>query len=141
MTDKMAFSRETDLTGVWLGEYRYGAAAIAVPFSAHFIETAGEFVGSTLERATFGSPGLTELFADISGMRGQHSVRFAKVYKPAQGVHRDPIIYAGTVNDALTAIEGDWRIGGTSGRFILTRASRGATSAEAQRASEVEFRR
>ena len=127
MPEKLAFSRDTDLTGLWSGEYWYGAAAMPTPFTAHIIETAGNLIGTTLEPATFGSPGLTELSADISGVRGDQSVTFTKLYHSAQGVHRDPIHYAGTVDDKLTVIEGDWRFAsGFSGRFILVRASRGA---------------
>ena len=62
-----AFSRETDLTGVWSGAYWYGATGMPTPFTAHIIEFAGSLSGTTLEPATFGSPGLAELSADISG--------------------------------------------------------------------------
>ena len=62
-----AFSRETDLTGVWSGAYWYGATGMPTPFTAHIIEFAGSLSGTTLEPATFGSPGPAELSADISG--------------------------------------------------------------------------
>lgn len=142
MAGKLVFSRETDLTGLWSGEYWYGAAAMPTPFTAHIIETGGSLTGTTLERATFGSPGLTELSADIAGSRGEQTVRFTKLYHSSQGVHRDPIIYAGTVNEKLTTIEGDWRFpSGFSGRFLLVRASRGAKAATTRQAATLEIKR
>jgi hypothetical protein len=142
MGTKIAFSRDTDLTGVWSGEYWYGAGGRTTPFTAHIIETGGSLTGTTLEPATFGSPGLTELSADIAGSRGELMVRFTKLYHSAQGVHRDPISYAGTVNDKLTHIDGDWRLpSGFSGRFILVRASRGAKARAKKVAAVVKARR
>ena len=142
MGTKIAFSRDTDLTGVWSGEYWYGAAAMPTPFTAHIIETGGSFTGTTLEPATFGSPGLTELSADIAGSRGDLSVRFTKVYHPSQGAHRDPIFYAGIVDEKLTRIEGDWRFAsGFAGRFMLVRASRGAQAAVKKQAATLEVKR
>ena len=142
MAPTHAFSRETDLTGVWSGAYWYGAAGMPVPFTAHIIEEGGSLSGTTLEPATFGSPGLGELSADIRGARGALSVRFTKVYHAAPGVHREPIAYGGTVDDKLTTIEGDWHLpSGFSGRFMLQRASRGVTASEAQREVELKLTR
>jgi hypothetical protein len=142
MAGKIAFSRETDLTGVWSGAYWYAAVPTPTPFTAHIIETAGSLAGTTLEPATFGSPGLTELSADISGARGGPAVAFTKRYHPAQGVHSDPITYAGTVDAALTSIEGEWRLpSGFSGRFVLVRASRGAKAKTRKARATLEIRR
>lgn len=142
MDGKIAFSRDTDLTGVWSGEYWYRGTARPTPFTAHIIETGGSFTGTTLEPATFGSPGLTELSADISGTRGELLVRFTKLYHAAQGVHRDPISYAGTVDEKLTTIDGDWRLpNGYSGRFVLYRASHGAKAATAKKTATLEIKR
>ena len=131
--EKSAFSRETDLTGLWSGEFWYSHTSRPTPFSAHIIDSGGTISGTTLEPATFGSPHLTELSADISGSRGDLSLRFTKIYHPGPGVHRNPIYYAGTVDEKLTMIDGDWRFAnGFSGRFVLVRASRGA-KAEAEK--------
>ncbi|MDP3494345.1 MAG: hypothetical protein Q8R82_14625 [Hyphomonadaceae bacterium] len=133
MTGNSAFSRDSDLTGLWSGEYWYGAGS-PVPFSAHLIDSLGTITGTTLEPNTFAHPGLTELSADISGARGELSVRFNKVYHPAPGVHRDPIFYTGTVDSNFTMIDGDWRFAnGFSGRFVLVRVSRGARAMDVQR--------
>jgi len=144
MVDRLAFSCDTDLTGLWSGAYWYSARPMPTPFTAHIIETGGNLTGTTLEPATFGSPGLSELSADISGARGGSDVAFTKRYHPAQGVHGDPIRYAGTVDDTLTSIEGEWRLpSGFSGRFVLVRASRGVNAKARRRkaAATLEIRR
>jgi hypothetical protein len=142
MAPTHAFSRETDLTGVWSGAYWYGAAGMPVPFTAHIIEEGGSLSGTTLEPATFGSPGLGELSADIRGARGALSVQFTKVYHAAPGVHREPIAYGGTVDDKLTTIEGDWRLPtGFSGQFVLVRASRGVKAKARKAEAGISARR
>ncbi|RYZ15333.1 MAG: hypothetical protein EON61_00315 [Alphaproteobacteria bacterium] len=140
MTGTSAFSRDSDLTGLWSGEYWYGAGA-PVPFSAHIVDNLGTITGTTLEPNTFAHPGLIELSADISGTRGELSVRFNKLYHPAPGVHRDPIVYSGTVDSQFTMIDGDWRFqNGFSGRFVLVRVSRGAAAVEDKSAVVLETR-
>lgn len=134
------FSRDGDLTGLWSGEYWYGTGN-PVPFSAHIVDNLGTISGTTLEPNTFAHPGLIELSADISGMRGELSVQFNKLYHPAPGVHREPIVYSGTVDSNFTMIDGEWRLAsGFSGRFVLVRVSRGAQAAEAKRAVVLETR-
>lgn len=136
-----SFSRDSDLTGLWSGEYWFASGA-PVPFSAHLVDSLGTISGTTLEPNTFAHPGLIELSADISGARGELSVRFTKLYHAAPGVHRHPIFYAGTVDPNFTMIDGDWRFGdGFSGRFVLVRVSRGAQAAEAKREVALEVRR
>lgn len=139
MTGTSAFSRDSDLTGLWSGEYWYGTGS-PVPFSAHIVDNLGTISGTTLEPNTFAHPGLIELSADISGTRGELSVRFNKLYHPAPGVHRDAIVYSGTVDSQFTMIDGDWALPGLSGRFVLVRVSRGAAAVEAKRAVVLETR-
>lgn len=142
MAERHAFSRETDLTGVWSGAYWYGASGMPTPFTAHIIDMGGSLSGTTLEPATFGSAGLSELSADITGGRGALTVLFTKLYHLAQGVHRDPISYAGTVDEKLTSIEGGWRLpSGFSGQFVLVRASRGVKAKRAKKSVALEIRR
>lgn len=141
MGGNSAFSRDSDLTGLWSGEYWYGAAK-PVPFSAHLVDSLGTISGTTLEPNTFAHPGLIELSADISGARGELSVRFNKLYHAAPGVSRDPILYTGTVDPNFTMIDGEWRVPqGLTGRFVLVRVSRGAKGAEAMREAALELRR
>jgi hypothetical protein len=140
VTGLSSFSRDSDLTGLWSGEYWYGTGN-PVPFSAHIVDNLGTISGTTLEPNTFAHPGLIELSADISGTRGELSVRFNKLYHPAPGVHREPVVYSGTVDSNFTMIDGEWRFAhGFSGRFVLVRVSRGAKAAKAKRAVELETR-
>jgi hypothetical protein len=136
------FSRDSDLTGLWSGEYWHvGLAQPPTPFSAHIVDNGGSIGGTTLEPNTFAHPGLIELSADINGSRGELSVRFIKLYHPAPGVHRDPIVYSGTIDPNFTMIDGEWRIGGMTGRFVLVRVSRGAKAVEMKREVAIELKR
>jgi len=138
------FSRDTDLTGLWSGEYWYDAVSQRTPFTAHFIDAGGNLSGTTLEPATFGA-GPGDLSAEITGARGELSVRFTKLYDPAPGVHRNPIFYDGTVDAKFTLIEGGWTLssehGRMSGRFVLVRVSRGVEAEARQVAEAIEIRR
>ncbi len=141
------FSRDGDLTGLWSGEYWYvGEPTPPVPFSAHLVDAAGSISGTTLEPNTFAHPGLIELSAEISGARGELSVRFNKLYHAAPGVHRDPIVYSGTVDDKFTMIDGEWKLQppgypAMTGRFVLVRVSRGAPAVAVEREVELELKR
>ena len=143
MTGKTSlFSRDSDLTGLWSGEYWYvGLATGPVPFSAHLVDVAGTITGTTLEPNTFAHKGLIELSADISGSRGELTVQFNKLYHPAPGVHREPIFYTGTINADFTMIDGEWRVQGLIGRFVLVRVSRGAKAVAVEREMELELKR
>jgi hypothetical protein len=137
-----AFSRDSDLTGLWSGEYWYTGGGRPTPFSAHLVDSLGTITGTTLEPNTFAHPGLIELSADINGSRGELSVRFTKLYHAAPGVHRDPIFYSGVIDPNFTMIDGEWRFAdGFSGRFVLVRVSRGATAAAVEREVALEVRR
>lgn len=137
------FSRDSDLTGLWSGEYWSNGPDAAVPFSAHLVDNAGSITGTTLEPNTFAHPGLIELSAEINGARGELSVRFTKLYHAAPGVHRDPIFYAGTADPAFTVIDGQWTFADNadSGRFVLVRVSRGATAEATVREAALELKR
>lgn len=142
MTRSAVFSRNSDLTGLWSGEYWYNGGGRPTPFSAHVVDSLGTITGTTLEPNTFAHPGLIELSADINGSRGELSVRFSKLYHPAPGVHHEPILYSGSIDPNFTMIDGEWRIeGGFSGRFVLVRVSRGAQIAAETRETAVELRR
>jgi hypothetical protein len=136
------FSRDSDLTGLWSGEYWYvGLAMAPVPFSAHIVDVGGSISGTTLEPNTFAHPGLIELSADVSGSRGELTVQWNKLYHPAPGAHRDPIFYSGTIDPKFTMIDGEWRAQGLAGRFVLARISRGAKAEAKARELELELKR
>lgn len=111
-----------------------------VPFSAHLTDVLGTITGSTLEPNTFAHPGLIELSADISGSRGELTVQWNKLYHPAPGVHREPVFYTGTIDPKFTMIDGEWKIQGMKGRFILARISRGAREVAAKREVELQLK-
>jgi hypothetical protein len=138
------YSRDTDLTGLWSGEYWYDAVAQRTPFTAHFIDADGSLSGTTLEPATFGA-GPGDLSAVINGARGELTVRFTKLYDPAPGVHAHPIFYDGTVDPNFTMIEGGWTLsdghGRMTGRFVLVRVSRGVQAETREVAEELDVRR
>jgi hypothetical protein len=112
-----------------------------VPFSAHLVDLAGTISGTTLEPNTFAHPGLIELSADISGTRGELTAQWNKLYHPAPGVHRDPIFYSGSIDPKFTMIDGEWRIQGLAGRFVLARISHGAKAVSIARELELELKR
>lgn len=127
-----AFSRDTDLTGLWSGEYWYAGVSYPTPFTAHLIDSGGELSGTTLEPNRFASGAPAELSAVIDGARSDLSVRFTKVYDAAPGVHRLPIHYSGSVDASFTLIDGGWTFARPSypeGRFILVRVTRRAAAA------------
>jgi hypothetical protein len=136
------FSRDSDLTGLWSGEYWYvGLAMAPVPFSAHLVDVGGTLTGTTLEPNTFAHPGLIELSAEISGSRGELSVQWNKLYHPAPGVHRDAVFYTGTVDPKFTMIDGKWKTQGLAGGFVLARISRGAQAKATERDVALELKR
>jgi hypothetical protein len=143
LTGKSAlFSRDTDLTGLWSGEYWYvGLPMAPVPFSAHIVDMAGTITGTTLEPNTVAHPGLIELSAVISGSRGELTVQWNKLYDPAPRVHRDAIFYSGTIDPKFTMIDGEWRTDSSTGRFILTRLSHGSKPLAQARELELELKR
>jgi len=139
-----AYSRDTDLTGLWSGEYWYAGMSFPTPFTAHLIDQQGDLSGTTLEPRTFGVGEQPELSAEINGARGELSVRFTKLYDHGQGAHRFPIHYTGTVDPKFTLIEGEWTFsnpGELQGRFVLMRVSRGAEAVAVETGATVAAKR
>ena len=115
--------RALGLTGVWSGEYWYGAGTERTKFAANLLETAGSLAGTTLEPAPPSISSNGELGADLTGFRDGQDVRFTKVYSTATK-RLAPIAYLGLVDLDLQVIEGGWRIGGVfsvRGGFIMRR--------------------
>jgi hypothetical protein len=139
-----AYSRDTDLTGLWSGEYWYAGMSFPTPFTAHLIDQQGDLSGTTLEPRTFGVGDPPELSAEITGARGDLDVRFTKLYDPAPGVHRHPIYYTGVVDPKFTLIEGEWRFNipnDVEGRFVLMRVLRGVEAVAAETGAVVRVKR
>lgn len=114
--------RRSSLTGSWSGAYRFPADALPeTVFNVQIEEVAGAFTGSMQE------PNLLRLgpgqivSADIEGTRSGEAVTFTKFYDGSGGMDH-AIRYDGTVDDALTRIEGTWSIPRDwSGTFFMVR--------------------
>jgi hypothetical protein len=117
--------KATDLTGVWAGDYWYGADQNRTPFVATLFETAGSFEGTTLEPAPPGLVATGEMSANIMGARDDVEVGFVKAYDVKTRMKLAPIAYTGVVDEALRVIEGRWRIASEelTGGFVMRRIS------------------
>ena len=117
--------RALGLSGVWSGEYWYGAGNERIKFAANLLETTGSLAGTTLEPAPPSISSNGELGADLTGVRDGQDVRFTKVYSTATE-RLAPIAYSGLADADLLVIEGGWRIGGVfsvRGGFIMRRVT------------------
>ena len=47
-----SFSRDSDLTGLWSGEYWYNGGGRPTPFAEHSIDTLGTLTGTAREHAS-----------------------------------------------------------------------------------------
>jgi hypothetical protein len=118
--------KATDLTGVWDGEYWYGAGQDRTRLVATLFETAGAFEGTTLEPAPPGIVSVSEIAANVMGARAEAEVSFVKAYEIKTRQRLAPIAYTGVADTALKVIEGHWRISGPqtiTGGFIMRRIS------------------
>jgi len=123
------------MNGLWSGWYGYaGLAGLSQPvaFTAWIDERGGQLAGMILEPNTFSLQPLDDLEADIAGLRAARAVRFAKTYRPGQGVHDHAIQYDGEADARFTHVRGTWSFANapaSHGRFELTRSSRGFSDA------------
>ena len=110
------------LTGGWQGIYYYPARFEPVPFEASLIEFEGLVAGTTSEINRVAGGAEQKMQGHLNGERSGDAVHFSKVYVGAPDQHRLEILYAGTVRDKGTRIEGTWTIPGDwSGVFKMTR--------------------
>lgn len=115
----------TSLTGSWTGVYDYAAAyGEPVPFNALLVEEAGSISGEIMEPNTFAGGGIDCLLATLSGAHADGQLSFVKRYEGLPGANHE-VRYDGLVNEDLTKVEGQWRIGtgGGSGPFVMNRSS------------------
>jgi hypothetical protein len=132
-----AASRETGLSGDWLGFYYYDFPCPPTEFEAAIRDDGGLITGVTTE--TFEGPGraATVLQAVIDGRREGLSVRFTKIYDDLE-LTPDIIAYQGTVQPGGDAIEGTWTIEGDgSGTFMMMRKRKEAAKEALKVAEEV----
>ena len=118
-----------DLTGIWNGLYSYPDGR-SVTFVATLIDGGSTLTGSTHEPCVGGDCPAGTLFATLMGRRHGSAVSFRKTYEGG-GPRFRAVDYAGTLNADATEIEGRWTIPGVwSGKFLMIRPLRAATSAE-----------
>ncbi len=134
----MTTKRRSTLTGTWSGAYRYPHDAMPeTVFNVRIEEHGGAFTGDMQEpNLTRGSGPVAT--ADIEGVRSGSSVTFVKFYNGSGGMNH-AVRYEGSVNGALTRIDGTWTIPRTwSGTFFMERDDIGEEAA-AERAETTDI--
>ncbi|MBC7768530.1 MAG: hypothetical protein H7124_07065 [Phycisphaerales bacterium] len=128
--------RRSSLTGSWSGAYRYPRdAGPETVFNVEIEEVGGAFTGAMQEPNVIRLAPGPVVTADIEGTRSGASVVFVKFYNGSGGMAH-AIRYEGTVDEALTRIEGTWSIPRDwSGTFFMVRDDLGA---EAQAEAKIE---
>jgi hypothetical protein len=109
------------LSGAWNGAYYYPLVAEPVSFVALLIDLGSGFSGSIHEYEGLISEQRILLHASVDGNRDGARVSFLKTYDGTGG-WKHSVGYAGTLNADATEIAGEWRIGISSGHFVMTRA-------------------
>jgi len=133
-------AKPASLTGSWSGAYRYARGGNEQVFNAQIEEIAGTFTGTIQEPNTFGEATTSVLTSDIDGTHNGASVSFLKFYD-GSGAQHHAVRYEGTVDGALTRIDGAWTIPGVwSGTFFMTRDDDG-DAAEAEERAETTIDR
>ena len=129
-------TKRSSLTGSWSGAYRYPRGSqTEVVFNAQIEEIAGSFTGAIQEPNSMGTIDAV-VTSDIDGVRSGSSVRFVKFYD-GSGEQHHAVHYLGTVNAALTRIEGEWNIPNDwGGTFFMTRDDDGE-AVEAEERAEI----
>jgi len=131
-----------NLTGLWVGEYRYPTGSVhpqtfapllSVSFKAQITDQGGAFYGEITED---NAPG-----AHIRGTREGSSVTFSKRYSDTGGGrYLDRIVYEGGLNEDNTRMDGTWMIlrGLTRpGAFFMMREKPGAREVDVEREAEI----
>jgi hypothetical protein len=109
-----------NLTGFWVGEYRYSSPGEpTVPFFAAVDDKAGAISGSISEPNVYSNASAL-LFSIVRGSRDSRSVEFAKVYDAeADFAHR--VDYVGTLSGDGCSVEGRWQLEDWYGSFSMSR--------------------
>jgi hypothetical protein len=126
---------DSNLTGIWNGQYFYRDGRTPVLFVATLIETANALTGSMHEICTVGERAGETIYASLAGERFGNAVTFMKTYDPPDEVYTS-VAYDGTLDSSETEIVGRWTIRPFwSGTFIMVRSS-GAAARTAKKVSE-----
>ena len=131
-------ARSLDMTGFWIGEYRYRWPGMpVVPFFANLDEAASALTG-TIDEPNMVGASSARLSSFIQGRRDGPSVEFAKVYDGSSDMaHR--VDYRGTLSADGLALSGAWSLEGDSGAFRMTREAVEDVEQDAE-ADEVDVR-
>lgn len=135
-------TKPLSLGGEWTGVFDYASAQdAAVPFTASLTDVAGVIWGTTCEANTFSPAAVTELHANINGVRSLTEVRFRKEYDNVVG-GEDIVHYMGHVSPGGDRIAGEWRIllpgYETGGPFVMNRNKGLETKSIANLLAEIE---
>ncbi len=125
-------STELDISGFWVGEYRYFMPFEPnVGFLANIDDRAGQLSGSISEPNVYSSSSGT-LFSFLMGKRDDISVKFAKVYD-GDGDFAHRVDYNGALSSDGCRIEGIWTLEDWSGSFWMTREKLPSVEGEIER--------
>jgi hypothetical protein len=127
-----------DLSGVWDGTYIQPGTGM-VTFTATLVETGGALIGDVTEPCSNPRCPLRTHHASIAGHRSGTVVSFVKHYEPP-GYGFDTVHYEGVMNAEATEIDGRWRLPGTSGSFLMIRASKSAQAVATGKRARVQAR-
>ena len=111
-----------NVTGAWIGEYRYDAPGTdPVLMDATLTASAGRLSGRTTEPNTFAARGPSELGASVVGdVLAGGRIAFMKTYEAGDVKHS--VLYVGQLDARGREISGRWRTQGITGTFKLERA-------------------
>lgn len=130
-SDHMPQSEEDfkDLSGSWMGVYDYPDQALdPVSFKAILTDADGMLSGEVIEPNTSMEIPGKFLSAAISGTVSGSHVRFVKFYED-HGDEFGEVVYEGTVDKAMTRIQGEWTTIEEmpwKGPFVMNRVRAGA---------------
>ncbi|MEO1291493.1 MAG: hypothetical protein AAFV62_01465 [Pseudomonadota bacterium] len=133
------------LSGTWSGVYDYPFAHDEpVPFTVVLIDIAGQLSGVVTEPNTMRPELGAELIAYLSGHHDGTTVDVVKRYEADDAIAHT-VRYEGTLNRALTRVEGTWttqeRGGGWSGPFIMQRDDGAAAEESGEAEAELSTSR
>jgi hypothetical protein len=114
------------LSGAWTGVFDYSNTQDdAVTFTATLTDVGGVIWGTIREPNSFSPIAVTELRAEVTGIRSRWEVRFRKEYTGYVPGGEEVIAYAGQVAANGNRISGDWRIAlpgaPVGGPFVMNR--------------------
>lgn len=114
-------ARLDPISGSWRGKARYtGNRGKPFSFKARMSKSGDRFSGTMSEPNTFAKANVSRLFSNLRGrVRTDRTISFTKTYDGTGG-QTHSIEYRGRLV-AAGRIEGTWRVGGTTGTFVMTR--------------------